>query len=70
MTHMTKQEMQRELRLLRKQLRENQTLLRWAMVRCEDMMALRDQHEALKQELARVKDNGVCNQGTRFKYWN
>jgi hypothetical protein len=67
---MKKKEMQRELELLRKQLRENQKLLRWAAVKFEDLMALQDEHEALKAQLATIKPNQACNERTGFKYWN
>ena len=47
----TKQELQQELEKLRKELAENRELMRQAAIKAEEMIALREQCEALKREL-------------------
>jgi predicted nucleic acid-binding Zn-ribbon protein len=51
----TKREMQREIDRLRKQLKENEDLMRKAAAKAEEMMALQDQYEALQAELLQLK---------------
>lgn len=63
----TKQEMQQELKQLRKRLRENEELMHAAAVKAEDMMALKDQYDALKEELAELKRKHPNNYSIRFK---
>jgi len=47
--------MQREIDRLRKQLKENEDLMRKAAAKAEEMMALQDQYEALQAELLQLK---------------
>jgi len=51
----TKREMQREIDRLRKQLKENEDLMRKAAAKAEEMMAPQDQYEALQAELLQLK---------------
>jgi hypothetical protein len=50
---LTKRELHQELERLREQLKSRDSLKRQAAAKAEDMIALREQYEALKTELMR-----------------
>ena len=51
----TKRELQQELQQLKERLHRNEHLMRRAAAKAEEMMALRDECDALQEEVRRLK---------------